>query len=103
MGRKKLSEVGRLGFSLRKNTLFLYAKLLKVSRQAIYKLMKAAKVLPKGTVPKRKIGSERKRKTSGRTDHFFQQKVLASPSITAASLKKYSELLKRVSIGTIQN
>ena len=59
---------------------------LKVSRHAIYKLMKAAKGLPKGIVPKRKIGSGRKRKMSARTDFLLKQEVLASPSIAATSL-----------------
>ena len=66
--------------------------------------MKAASGLPKGTVSKRKIGSGRKRKTSGRTDRLLKQEVLASPSITAANLKKkHPELLEGASIRTIQN
>ena len=76
---------------------------LKVSRQVVYQLMKAARTLPKGTVPKRKIGSERKRKTSGGTDRLLKQEVLASPSIAVANLKKkHLELLESVSIRTIQ-
>ena len=41
---------------------------MKVSRQAVYKLMKAAKGLQKGNVPKQQIGSGRKRKMLGKKD-----------------------------------
>ena len=41
---------------------------LNVSRQTVYTLLKVTKGLPEGTVPKRKIGSGRKRKTTARTD-----------------------------------
>ena len=63
MGRKKLSEIEKaqalikikLGVPVMKN-----AVELNVSKQTIYTLIKAAKSLPDGTVPKPKIGSGRK-------------------------------------------
>ena len=73
---------------------------LKVSRQTVYKLMKAAKGLPKRNVLKQKIGSGRKQKMSGRTDCPLKQEGLASSSSMAASLefKFKPELLEEVSI-----
>ena len=77
---------------------------LYVLRQIVYTLLKATKGLPEGTVPKRKIGSGRKRKTTARTDHLLRREVLLSPSITPASLKKkHPKLLQGVSIRTIQH
>ena len=55
---------------------------LKVSRQAVYKLMKAAKGLQKGTVLQQKIGFKEKQKILGRIDHLSKQEVLVSLSIT---------------------
>ena len=46
---------------------------LKVSRKVFFKLIKAAKCLPKGTLRKRNIGSGKKRKTLGRTDRRLKQ------------------------------
>ena len=68
---------------------------LNVSKKTVYTLLKAAKGLPDGNEPKRKIGSGRKRKTSPRTNHIFWREVLVSLSITPASLKKkHSKLLE---------
>ena len=69
---------------------------LNVSKQTVYTLLKAVKGLPDGTVPKQKIGSVRKQKTSARTDHILKRKVLISPSITPASLKKKHQKLLEV-------
>ena len=76
---------------------------LNVSRQTVYTFLKVTKGLPEGTVPKRKIGSGRKRKTTARTDHLLRREVLLRPSITPASLKKHPKLLEGVSIRTIQH
>ena len=77
---------------------------LYVSRQTVYTLLKATKGLPEGTVPKRKLCSGRKRKTTARTDHLLRREVLLSPSIIPASLKKkHPKLLQGVSIRTIQH
>ena len=106
MGRKKLSDAEKAQAFTKVEDSVPVTKIaanLKVSRQAVYKMMKAARGLPKGTVPKRKIGSGRKRKTSGRTDRLLKQEVLASLSIMAANFKKHPELLEEVSIRTIQN
>ena len=98
MGRKKLSEIEKaqalikikLGVPVMK-----IAVELNVSKQTVYTLLKAAKGLPDGTVPKQKIGSCRKQKTSARTDYIFRREVLISPSITFVSLKKkHSKLLE---------
>ena len=76
---------------------------LNISRQIVYTLLKATKGLPEGTVPKQKIGSGRKLKTTARTDHLLRREVLLRPSITPASLKKkHPKLLEGVSIRTIQ-
>ena len=69
MGRKKLSEIEKalaltkikMGVSVTK-----VAADLNVSRQTVCTLLKATKGLPEGSVPKRKIGSGRKRKTTAR-------------------------------------
>ena len=88
MGRKKLTDIKKaqaltkigLGVSVIKT-----AAELKVSRQAVYTLLKSAKGLPGGTVPKRKVGSGRKRKTSAKTDNILRREVLVCPSITPAT------------------
>ena len=107
MGRKKLSEIEnaqpltkiKMGVPVTK-----VAADLNVSRQTVYTLLKVTKGLPEGTVPKRKIGSGRKRKTTARTDHLLRREVLLRPSITPASLKKkHPKLLEGVSIRTIQH
>ena len=61
---------------------------LNVSRQTINTLLKAAKGLPDGTVPKRKNAFGGKQKTSARTYHILRRKMLISPSVMHASLKK---------------
>ena len=72
---------------------------LKTSRQAIYDLKKAATTVPEGTTSPRKPGSGRKRLTSLRTDMMLKREVKASPSITAAELKKkHPEVLGKVAI-----
>ena len=60
---------------------------LKISRQAIYNLIKAARSLPKGAIPRRRQGTGGKRKTSRRTDALLKRQVLANPMLTAASIK----------------
>ena len=107
MGRKKLPEIEKAQ-ALKKIKMNVPATKvaadLYVSRQTVYLLLKATKSLPEGTVPKRKIGSGRKRKTTARTDHLLKREVLLRPSITPASLKKkHSKLLEGVSIRTIQH
>ena len=98
MKRKKLSEIEKAQALTKVEhgvPVTEIAADLKNYKQAIYKLMKAAKSLPKDIVPKRKIGSERKQKTSGRTDHLLKQEVLANSLITTANLKKkHLELLE---------
>ena len=94
MGRKKLIDIEKaqaltkigLGVSVIKT-----AAELKVSMQAVYTLLKSAKGLPEGTVPKQKVGSRRKRKTSAKTDNIFRREVLVCPSITPATLKKNTQ------------
>ena len=77
---------------------------LNVSRQTVHTLLKATKGLLEGTVPKRKIGFDRKRKTTARPDHLSRREMLLRPSITPASLKnKHPKLLEGVSIRTIQH
>ena len=77
---------------------------LKISRQAIYNLIKAARSLPKGAISRRRQGTGGKRKTPRRTDALLKCEVLANPMFTAASLKKkHPELLEKVSIRTIQH
>ena len=91
MGRRKLSEIEKAQASTKVEhgvTVTEIAADLKISRLVVYKFMKATRGLPKGTVPKRKIGSGRKWKTSGRTDRLLKQEVFARPSITTASIKK---------------
>ena len=107
IGRKKLSEIEK-GQALTKIKMNVpvtkVATDLNVSRQTVYTLLKATKGLPEGTVPKRKIGSGRKRKTTGSTNHVLRREVLLRPSITPASLKKkHPKLLEGVSIRTIQH
>ena len=107
MGRKKLSEVEKAQALTKIKTNVPVTKVaadLNVARQTVYTLLKATKGLPEGTVPKRKIGSGRKRKTTARTDHLLRREVLLRPSITTACLKKkHPKLLERVSIRTIQH
>ena len=107
MGRKKLTNVEKsraLTLLEMKVPVIRVAAELKVTRQAVYDLKKAAVNLPPGTVPKRKPGSGRQKKTSSRTDAIIKREVMAKPSITAAELKrKHQQLLQNVSIRTIQH
>ena len=107
MGRKKLSEIEKAQALTKIKINVPVTKVsadLNVSRQTVYTSLKATKGLPESTVPKRKIGSCRKRKTTARTDHLLRRKVLLRPSITPASLKKkHPKLLEGVSIRTIQH
>ena len=107
IGRKKLSEIEKaLALTNIKMNVPVtkVAANLNVSRQTVYTLLKATKDLPEGTVPNRKIGSGRKRKTTARTDHLLRREMLPRPSITPASLKKkHPKLLEGVSIRTIQH
>ena len=90
MGRKKLSDIEKAqaltkmehGVSVTKITADL-----KVSRQAIYKLIKAAKGLSKSTVPKQKIDSGGKQEMSGRKDHLLKQEVLVTSIIVTGLIK----------------
>ena len=85
MGRKKLSEIEKAQALTKVEQGVSVIKIvanLKVSRQAAYNLIKAAKNLPKGTVPKQKLVLEENKKMSGRTDCVLKQQVLASPSST---------------------
>ena len=107
MGRKKLSEIEKAQALTKIKMSVPVTKVaadLNVSRQTVYTLLKVTKGLPEGTVPKRKIGSGRKRKTTARTDHLLRREVLLRTSITPASLKKkHPKLLEGVSIRTIQH
>ena len=107
MGRKKLSEIEKAQALTKIKMNVPVTKVaadLNVSRQTVYTLLKATKGLPEGTVPKRKIGSGRKQKTTARTDHLLRQEMLLRPSITPASLKqKHPKLLEGVSTRTIQH
>ena len=97
MGRKKLSEIEKAQTLTKIKMNVPVTKIaadLNISRQIVYTLLNATKSLPEGTVPKRKIGSGRKRKTTARTDHLLRREVLLRPSITPASLKnKHPKLL----------
>ena len=107
MGRKKLSEIEKaqaLTEIKMNEPVTKVAANLNVSRLTVYTLLKATKGLLEGTVPKRKIGSGRKRKTTAKTDHLLRREVLLRPSITPASLKKrHPKLLEGVSIRIIQH
>lgn len=75
-----------------------------VSRQAIFRLRKAAAQLSPGAVPPRKPGSGRKKTTTPRTDKLLKREVLKHPSSTAAALKKkYPLLLGNVAVRTVQH
>lgn len=77
---------------------------LQVARMTIYRLKRASSALPLGTTPRRKKGSGRPRKTSPRTDQLLKREVMSNPSITALELKEnHSELLKKVTVRTIQH
>ena len=107
MGRKKLPKIEKAQASTKIKMNVPVTKVaakLNVLRQTVYTLLKATKGLPEGTVPKRRIGCGRKRKTTARTDHLLRREVLLRPSITPASLKKkHPKLLERISIRTIQH
>ena len=107
MRRKKLSEIEKAQALTKIKMNAPVAKVaadLNVSRQTVYILLKATKGLPEGTLPKRKLGSGKKQKTTARTDHLLKREVLLRPSITPASLKKkHPKLLEGVSIRTIQH
>ena len=107
MGRKKLSEIEKAQTLTKIKMSVPVTKAavdLNISRQTVYTLLKATKGLTEGAVPKQKIGSGRKPKTTARTDHFLRREVLLRPSITPASLKKkHPKLLEGVSIRTIQH
>ena len=55
--------------------------------QTIRMLKKAAVGLPPNTIPERKKGSGRPRKTSKRTDAMLKREVMVSPTVTAGDLK----------------
>ena len=77
---------------------------LQVARMTIYRLKRASSALPLGTTPCRKKGSGRPRKTSPRTDQLLKREVMSNPRITALEIKeKHSELLKKVTVRTIQH
>ena len=61
---------------------------LKVSRQAIYDLKKAAATVSEGVTPSRKPGTGRKQLISLLTDIMLKREVIANPSITEANLRK---------------
>ena len=50
-------------------------------------LKKAAVGLPPNTIPERKKGSGRPRKTSKMTDAMLKREVMVSPTVTAGELK----------------
>ena len=73
MGSKKLSEIEKAQALTKINMNVPATKVaadLNISIQTVSTLLKATKGQPEGTVPKRKVGSSRKRKTTARTDHF---------------------------------
>ncbi|KAK4309034.1 hypothetical protein Pmani_019294 [Petrolisthes manimaculis] len=80
------------------------AQVIAVSRQAIFRLKKAAADLSPGAIPPRKPGCGRKKATTPRTDKLLKREVLKNPSTTAAALKKkYPLLLKNVAVRTVQH
>ena len=91
MGRKLLSivEITKaltlLGQGI---SILCLAAELKVSRQAIYDLKKAATTILEGVTPPCMPGSGRKRLTSSHMDRMLKREVIANHLITAASLKK---------------
>ncbi|KAK3887063.1 hypothetical protein Pcinc_008835 [Petrolisthes cinctipes] len=75
-----------------------------VSRQAIFRLKKAATDLSPGAIPQQKPGCGRKKATTPRTDKLLKHDVLKNPSTTAAALKKkYPLLLRNVAVRTVQH
>ena len=106
MGRKKLQidETTRaLTFLEQGMSVIRVAADLKVSKQEIYDLKRAAVSLPNGVTQKRKVGSGGQKKTT-RTDSVLRREVMTNPWITAAGLKKkHPDLLTDVSIRTIQH
>ena len=90
MGRKKLSMVKTKALALLGHgiSVICVAAELKVFRQAINDLKKAAATVSEGATPSRKPGTRRKRLTSLRTDMMLKREVTANPSITAANLRK---------------
>ena len=90
MGQKKLSMEKTKALALLEQgiSVVCVAAELKVSRQAIYDLKKAAAIVSEGATPSRKPGTGRKRLTSLRTDMMLKREVIANPSITAANLRK---------------
>ena len=106
MGRKKLSieEKTRILTLLEEGIPVSRISMdLHVSRQAIYDLKRVAAQQPPGTTPPRKVGTGNKKKITERSKVLLRREVLLNPSITAATLKKmHSNVLKDVSIRTIQ-
>lgn len=100
MGRKKLQieeKTRALTLLEQGMSVIRVAADLKVSRQAIYDLKRAAVSLPNGVAPKRKVGSGGQKKTTTRTDSVLRREVMTNPWITAAGLKKkHPDLLKDV-------
>ena len=77
---------------------------LGTSRNTIYRLKRAAELLPPGTIPKRKEGTGAARKTSPRTDNILRREVMSDPSVTSASIKKkHPDLLQNVALRTIRH
>ena len=75
MGRKRLSEIEKAQALTKikmNEPVTKVAANLNVSRLTVYTLLKATKGLPEVTVPKRKIGSGKKQKTTARTDHLLR-------------------------------
>ena len=102
MGRKKLSEIEKAQVLTKIKMNVPVKKVaadLNVSRQTVYTLLKSTKGLPEGTVPKRKIGSGRKRKTTARTDHNFK----AAPQTINHTCKFETEAPKTVGGSIHQN
>ena len=64
---------------------------LKVSRQAIYDLKKAAATVSEGATPSRKPGTRRKRLTSLRTDMMLKREAIANPYIYCRQAEEESE------------
>ena len=107
MGRKKLTmeeKARALALIEQGMPVKHVAAELNVSRVSLFKLKKSAASLPTGTLPPRKLGCGRKRKTSERTDKMLVREVKQNPSITAAELKKkHPDLLQDVAVRTLQH
>ena len=75
-----------------------------ILKEAIFQLKRSAALLPPRMIPKRKLGSGSRKKTSPRTEELWKSEVTSYPYITTVELKnKHHELLHNVSARTIRH